>query len=510
MSGERILAIDQGTTNTKALLVDRAGRTVFRASAPVEILQPQAGFVEQDPLALWHSVLQVAAACVHETKTTSAQIAGIAISNQRETAITWRRAPAGAQVAGEPVGNAITWQCRRSSNVCDGLRAHAAAIQSISGLPLDPLLSATKWAWLLERRPELRNEAEAGSLDFGTVDAWLLYNLTAGKTCATDHTNASRTALLNLASLDWDQALLDLFGIPRAALPTLKNSSGIFGTCTSIPGLTGVPIVSMIGDSHAALVGHGRSEPGVVKATYGTGSSLMMLAPRLDAARDLARTVAWTAQGEAHYALEGNIAMSGAAVQWVGEFLGLPRPIEDAAALAATVPDAAGLILVPAMVGLGAPYWDSAARGLATNLERSHTAAHLARAAVDAIAFQVADVLEAMEAAAQTRLPLLLADGGATRNDALMQMQADILGKPVHRSTEEDLSARGAAMLGGLALGWWRGLDDLAGVCDCAEAFAPRMDGPQRDRVRGAWRLAVARVRLSQETTQEMKRETPA
>jgi len=500
MSDEWILAIDQGTTNTKALLVDRTGHTLFRTFAPLEILQPQPGFVEQDPLALWQSVLQVATLCANHAKTADAKIAGIAISNQRETAVAWRRAPAGAEAAGEPAGNAITWQCRRSSSVCDRLRAHAATIQSISGLPLDPLLSATKWAWLLDCRPELRIEAEAGTLHLGTVDAWLLYNLTAGTALATDHTNASRTALLNLASLDWDQSLLDLFEIPRAALPALRSSSGVFGTCAAISELAGVPIVSMIGDSHAALVGHGRHVPGAVKATYGTGSSLMLLAPPLDDAHNLARTVAWTTPGEAHYALEGNIAMSGAAVQWVGEFLGLPRPIEDAAALAATVSDAAGLVLVPAMVGLGAPYWDSAARGLATYIERSHTAAHLARAAMDAIAFQVADVLEAMEAAAQIKLPLLLADGGATRNDALMQMQADILGKPVRRATEEDLSARGAAMLGGVALGWWKGLGDLAGQNGCAQVFAPRMDRAERDSLRSAWRIAVARARLTRET----------
>jgi glycerol kinase len=500
MAGEWILAIDQGTTNTKALLVDREGRSVFRASAPLEILQPQPGFVEQDPLALWQSVLEVAADCVRHAESASASIAGIAIANQRETALAWKRAPAGAMAAGEPVGNAITWQCRRSLPVCERLRKHSATIRSIAGLPLDPLLSATKWAWLFEEQPELRAAAETGDLLLGTVDSWLLYNLTAGETHATDHTNASRTALLSLASLDWDLALLALFEIPSAALPTVRASSDIFAVCTAIPGLAGVPIVSMIGDSHAALVGHGSFEPGTVKATYGTGSSLMMLTPLLDNVRDLARTVAWTAPGETHFTLEGNIAMSGAALQWVGEFLGLPHPIEDAAALAATVPDAAGLILVPAMVGLGAPYWDSKARGLAANLERTHKAAHLARAAVDAIALQVADVLEAMEEAAQVKLPFLLADGGATRNDALMQMQADILGKPVHRSVEEDLSALGAAMLGGLALGWWSGIDDVAALHSSAQIFEPHMTAAKSESLRGAWHHAVRRARLAPES----------
>ena len=497
MTGEWILAVDQGTTNTKALLVDREGRIVYRASVPLEIVQPQPGFVEQDPLALWQSVVQVIAACVRHAHAERATIAGVAITNQRETALAWRRAGAGNFAAGEPVGNAITWQCRRSEPVCERLRAHAAIIQSITGLPLDPLLSATKWAWLFDQHPELHAEAARGELHLGTVDAWLLYNLTAGQVHATDHTNASRTALLSLATLDWDLVLSDLFGIPLAALPAVCPSSGSFGTCAAIPELAGVPIVAMIGDSHAALVGHGRYQPGTVKATYGTGSSLMMLTPELvTEAKQLARTVAWSTEGGAHFALEGNIAMSGAAVQWVGEFLGLAHPVEDAAALAATVPDAAGLILVPAMVGLGAPYWDSAARGLMTNVERSHTAAHLARAAVDAIAFQVADVLEAMETVAHVTLPVLLADGGATRNDSLMQMQADVLGRPVHRSMQQDLSARGAALLGGLTLGWWRSLDEIAALPKSVQPFEPNMTLADRERLHGAWRLAVNRARL--------------
>ncbi len=499
MTGEWILAIDQGTTNTKAVLVDREGRIVYRVSTPMEILQPQPGFVEQDPLALWQSVVQVIQACVRHAQSERAAIVGIAISNQRETAVAWRRAGAGKSAAGEPVGNAITWQCRRSAPVCEGLRAHAATIQSVTGLPLDPLLSATKWAWLFDQHPELRAQAESGELHLGTVDSWLLYNLTAGEVHATDHTNASRTALLSLATLDWDSAMGDLFRIPLAALPTVRTSSGEFGFCTAISELAGVPIVAMIGDSHAALVGHGRYRPGTVKATYGTGSSLMMLTPELvPEAKQLARTIAWSSEDGAHFALEGNIAMSGAAVQWVGEFLGLAHPVEDAAALAATVRDAAGLILVPAMVGLGAPYWDAAARGLMTNVERSHTAAHLARAAVDAIAFQVADVLEAMETTAHVKLPVLLADGGATRNDALMQMQADVLGRPVHRSTQEDLSARGAALLGGLALGWWSSLGELAALPKSVQPFEPKKSQGERESLHGAWRLAVERARLKE------------
>lgn len=500
MASEWILAIDQGTTNTKALLVDREGRTVYRTSVPLEILQPQPGFVEQDPLALWQSVVKVIADCLRYLMAERGSIAGIAITNQRETAVMWRRSGGKGLAAGEPVCNAISWQCRRSEPVCGRLHAHAETIQAATGLPLDPLVSATKWAWVFEQRPELRAEAEAGDLRLGTIDSWLLYNLTSGNVHATDQTNASRTALLNLNSLEWDSALLEPFQIPRVPLPSVQPSSGNFGNCVGIPELEGVPIVAMIGDSHAAVVGHGCYRPGTVKATYGTGSSLMMLTPGLVAeTKDLARTVAWSAKDGAHYALEGNIAMSGAAVQWVGEFLGLARPTEDAAALANTVPDADGLMFVPAMVGLGAPHWDSSARGLMANIERSHTAAHLARAAIDAIAFQVADVLEAMEDAAGVKLPLLLADGGATRNDALMQMQADVIGRPVHRSLQEDLSARGAALLGGLALGWWRSLNELAALPMCVQSFEPRIDTKERKRLRSAWKLAIKRARLKPE-----------
>jgi glycerol kinase len=502
MASEWILAIDQGTTNTKALLLDRAGKIAYRASTPVGILQPQAGWVEQDPLDLWRSVVSVMRECARHASESRCTIAGIAIASQRETAVIWRRAGRGAEFAGEPIGNAITWQCRRSAPVCERLRANAGRVQAVTGLPLDPLLSASKWAWALDREPELREGAERGEVLLGTVDAWLLYNLTGGKVHATDHTNASRTALMSLAKLEWDTEMLELFQVPRKGLPGLRASSGDFGKCAAISELGGVPIVAMIGDSHAALVGHGRYQSGTVKATYGTGSSLMMLTPELAGdGGDLARTVAWSTAEGARFALEGNIAMSGAAVQWVGEFLGLKNPIDDAAALAATVPDAAGLVLVPAMVGLGAPHWDATARGLACNIERTHTAAHLARAAIDALAQQVADVLVAMEDLAKVKLPVLLADGGATRNNSLMQAQADIIGRPVHRSSHEDLSARGAALLGGLRLGWWGGLEALAALENRADVFEPRMSDVDRDKSRSAWKLAVRRARLAAEAT---------
>ena len=501
MAGEWILAIDQGTTNTKALLFNREGGFDFRTSVPVEILQPQAGWVEQDPVALWDSVIRVIEECVRFAERERGTIVGVAISNQRETAVAWRRAAHGGAPAGVPIGNAISWQCRRSAPVCERLRREADKIQALAGLPLDPLLSATKWAWAFEQEPDLHANAASGDVFLGTVDAWLLFNLTGGRDHVTDHTNASRTALMSLASLDWHPELLTLFDLPQKAFPTIRPSSGLFGRCSAFAKIADAPIVAMIGDSHAALLGHGQFISGTVKATYGTGSSLMMLTPSLVAEGGaLARTLAWSTAKGVRFALEGNIPMSGAAVQWVGEFLGLPYPIDDTVTLASTVQDAAGLIFVPAMVGLGAPHWDAAARGLACNLERPHTAAHLARAALDAIAFQVADVLEAMEETAHVKLPVLLADGGATRNDTLMQMQADIIGRPVHRAENEDLSARGAALLGGLALGWWRDLDELAALPKSVRVFEPHMSESERAKLRNNWRLAVRRARLTAET----------
>ncbi len=469
---------------------------MFKAASGVSLIQPKPGYIEQDPIELWRSTRKVLQDCAAFAAAEGIEIAGIAISNQRETAVGWRPT-GGDDYAGTPVCNAISWQCRRSESVCERVKTSARLIQDRSGLPLDPLLTATKWMWLLNERPALRTEAESGGVLLGTVDSWLLYNLTDGKVHATDLTNASRTALLNLEKLDWDDDLLTLFEIPKRALPRLSSSSEILGECTAISSLAGVPIVAMIGDSHAALVGHGCYEPGAVKATYGTGSSLMMLLPGLiKAQKSLARTIAWSLPDKVQYALEGNIAMSGAALHWVGEFLGLANPAEDAAALAETVPNSEGVILVPAMVGLGAPYWDSAARGLISNLERTHKAAHLARASLDAIAMQVADVLEAMEDEAEVTLPVLLADGGATRNRTLMQTQADVLNRRIRRSAQEELSARGAALLGGLALGWWSDMAGISALPTAGDWFEPKLADAQRIELRSHWRVAIARARM--------------
>ncbi len=492
MPTDAILAIDQGTTNTKALLVNREGEAVFRFSVPVNLLYPSPNFVEQDPGELWQSVLSAIRACADRARAANLCIVGVAISNQRETAVAWRPGKTPRVLA-----NAISWQCRRSSDICNRLASHSRLIESIAGLPVDPLNSAGKWAWLLEQTPTLRAELLRGDVCLGNMDAWLLANLTNGQHHATDDTNASRTGLYSLEEAEWSPQLLDLYGLYTQGLPAIQPSSSRFGLCTSVPELNGVPVVAMIGDSHAALVGHGSYMPGAAKATYGTGSSLMMLTEGLPAPnKSLARTVAWSDSQGIRFALEGNIAMSGSAVQWVGEFLGLKNPIEDAIALAGSVTDAQGLRFVPAMAGLGAPHWDTEARGLIANLGRTHRAAHLARAAIDAIAFQVADVVSCLERSSGTRIASLQVDGGATRNDSLMQFQANLIDRPVFRSINEELSALGTAWLGGLTLGWWSSTAALEKLPHRATRFDPAMNKNEREALHDSWQMAVKRTCL--------------
>lgn len=495
-----LLAIDQGTTNTKAILVGRDGRPVFVASAATELLQPTPDFVEQDPLAIWESVLKATAACIEHAG--SEGIAAVGISNQRETVVAWERQ------TGMPVAPAIIWQCRRSATICADLErnGHGKMLRERTGLGIDPLFSASKIQWLLKNVPELQKRAEAGEICFGTVDSWLIWNLTGGRAFACDASNASRTQLFNLQTADWDHDLLRLFGVPRIALPEIRDSSGRFGECLGITGLEGTPILSAMGDSHAALAGHGAYGPGTVKATYGTGSSVMTLLPEFRLPQSgVATTVAWQLHGKPRFALEGNISMTGSAVQWVGEFLGLPNPVSDTVSLAATVDGSAGVYLVPAMVGLGAPHWDTEARGVLMGLGRSSRAAHMARAAIESIAFQIRDVFDVMEAEAGCALPVLYADGGGTRNDWLMQFQADILGRPVLRSQQEELSALGAAWMAGLALGWWQSPTELESLAGNSKQFVPRMANAQREQHYVAWKDAVKRTRYRPRSNEQAR-----
>lgn len=495
-----LLALDQGTTNTKALLIERSGATIFQTSVPTPLEVSPKGEISQDLELLWQSTRQVLSRCREWANQNHVTIDGLCLTNQRETAGAWDRE------TGEPLAPAISWQCRRSSGICDAVAHAAPKIQKATGLPLDPLLSATKWAWMLSNVKRVQKAASDGTLALGTIDSWLLFRLTRGRVHATDTTNASRTGLLHLDCMDWDESLLSLFGVDRAWLPKIMPSATYFATCDETLGVGSFPIIAVAGDSHAALIGHGAFTPGTIKATYGTGSSLMALVTDATAEPSrLARTVAWTLpsadlRSGTQYALEGNITMSGAALQWVGELLDLSEPAEQAAKLAEKVADADGVTFVPAMAGLGAPHWNASAKGLVCGLRPHHRAAHLARAALDAIAMQVADVFDAIRNESAAELPLLRADGGATRNSMLMQLQADVLGVPVYRSAQEELSALGAARLGGLVLNWWKDLSSADGLQRTSDVFMPATAVLDRQRIRDAWQLALERTLLVEES----------
>ena len=484
----QVLAIDQGTTNTKVFLFDERAAVVAQASRPVPIEFPRAGWIEQDANVIWRSVEEAVAQCLLSAP--ASPIAAVAVTNQRESVLLWDRS------SGRPVGPVIIWQCRRTTEFCETLRERGlqAQLEDATGLTIDPLFSASKLRWLLDHVPNAVARAERGELCAGTVDSWLIWNLTGGAVHACDATNASRTQLFNLRSSSWDDELLSLFSVPAAILPAVRPSSGIFGEVTAIPGLSGIPIASAIGDSHAALFGHAAFQPGRVKATYGTGSSLMTVAPTPVRSRHgLSTTIAWSIDGRVQHALEGNITVTGSAVEWVSQIVGLGSA-GSAGDLARSVDDTEGVYFVPALAGLGAPHWDANARGLLCGLCRGTTAAHIARASVESIAYQIRDVFEAMceDTGAASAL---LADGGATGNDALMQFQADILGVPVIRSDAPDLSALGAAWLAGLATGVWRDVGELSQLPRSTTRFEPAMDAGRRERLYSGWRDAVGRTR---------------
>ncbi|GLQ10468.1 glycerol kinase [Devosia yakushimensis] len=480
MSADLILAIDQGTTNTKALLVDATGRVLQRASVPNLVTYPQPGWAEQSATTLIEGVQQVIADVVAKHGGADG-IAGLAISNQRESIVVWDAA------TGEPIGPCIIWQCRRSAAKCEALRSkgHAELIEERTGLALDPLFPAGKIAWLLDAMPGARRRAERGELRAGTVDSWLLWQLTGGSVHASDHSNASRTQLFDTAALRWDEELAGLFDIPLSLLPQVRASDSEFGRVaadvTALP--PGVPIRAMIGDSHAALFGHGVRTPGTVKATYGTGTSLMTLTPRrVRSAHGLSGTIAWsTAAGVAH-ALEGNISVSGQAAAFMAQLLG----VGDVAALSAlAAEDSNGVAFVPALVGLGAPHWRADARGTITGLSLGTEPRHLARAAIEAIAFQVADVFAAMQQDLGTDLSELRADGGASQNALLMQFQADLIARPVTASTAPEVSALGAAALA------FEGLGIAASMTDAGKRFTPQMDEARRRGQLNKWHAAI-------------------
>ncbi len=495
MPRDLILAIDQGTTNTKAIVIDRNGNILARASVPVEITFPHPGWVEQDPGKIWFGVETVINSCINQIAPD--RPGAIGISNQRETVLAWERS------SGRPLGPAVVWQCRRTADFCRGLREEGLEpfLRERTGLTIDPLFSGSKARWLLKQIEAKEDRVSPDEICLGTIDSWILWNLTAKRVHATDVSNASRTQLFNLHTAAWDKELLTLFEVPAAVLPEICHSSTIIAESAGIGRLrTGVPIASLIGDSHAALFGQRGFLPGSIKATYGTGSSLMtpIQEPRVSS-RGLSSTVAWGIK-RITYALEGNISVTGAAVDWFGQLLGAEEPVERVAALAGQAPDTAGVYVVPAFVGLGAPHWDEAARGMICGLTRGSTPAIVARAVLESIAYQVCDVFDVMQADAAITLQSLLADGGATRNDQLMQFQADILGCPVLRNSSPDVSALGAAFMAGLATGLWSGLDEIAALPREFDRFEPRMTDSRRDELHFGWQVAIARARYQPST----------
>ena len=482
----RVLAIDQGTTNTKALLVDATGQVIARASAPMTTQYPHPGWAEQSASDIWASVQTVIAAIARDHGAPDA----IAIANQRETLVVWDAATS------QPICPAPIWQCRRTADACAALIAagHDAQVVAATGLGINPLFPASKLAWVLDNVAGARDLLAQGRLRAGTVDAWLLWNLTGGAVFATDHSNASRTQLFNTRSLQFSDELAALFGAATACLPQPLPSDSRFGEtaagASALP--AGVPIHAMMGDSHAALYGHGVRRPGTVKATYGTGSSLMTLTPaRVASANGLSGTIAWTDRHGTAHALEGNITVSAQAAAFMAGLLGR-NGAADLSDLAQTVPDAGGVVFVPALAGLGAPHWDDHATGLITGLTHGTTPAHLARATLEAIAQQITDVFQAMERDIGHALSGLRADGGASGNGFLMQLQADLLGRPVLRSDLEEVGALGVAAMAQAAMG-----QPQPDVTDAATTFLPETSAETRAAQREAWRLAIRRTRLT-------------
>ncbi len=474
-----VLALDQGTTNSKAVLIGRSGAVVSRGSAPVAVSHPRPAWVEQDARAIWSSVLAAVAECLAGAPGVS--IEAIGVSNQRESVLAWDGR------TGEPLGPVVSWQCRRTADDCARLVAEGVGpeVLALTGLPLDPMFPATKLRWLAE------NCRRAGDVRLGTVDSWIVWNLTGGAVHATDASNAARTQLLDIASLAWDGRLLDIFAVDRAGLPEVRDSAGAFGVTAGAPGLAdGLPVAAAIGDSHAALFAHGASEPGDGKATFGTGSSVMTtLAAFAPPPPGLTTTVAWALGGRATYAFEGNILVSASLFPWAARLLGL-ADVDALLALAETASDSAGVAMVPAHVGLGAPHWSTGARGLVSGLTFGAGPAHVARAAAESMALQVLDVLDAMGAANGA----LFVDGGPTRSPFLRRLVADVLGRPIAVRDAPEASALGAGYLAGLAVGFWPDRAALRAIAPPAAIVEPSADPAARDALVAGWRRAVTRA----------------
>ena len=487
-----ILALDQGTSSSRAIVFDEKGQICSVAQKEFEQIFPQSGWVEHNPMAIWASQASVVADAISQIGINGKDIAAIGITNQRETTIVWDAE------TGTPVYNAIVWQDRRTSEYCDQLKAEGMTemIHRKTGLIIDAYFSATKVKWILDHVEGARAKAEQGKLRFGTVDSWLIWQLTRGKRHVTDVTNASRTMLFNISTLQWDEELLQLFGIPASMLPEVKSSSEIYGETETTIFAHRLPIAGVAGDQQAALFGQMCTEPGAVKNTYGTGCFLLMNSGEkpILSKNNLLTTVAWKIGDTVNYALEGSIFVGGSVVQWLRDGLGIIKSSSEVEALALTVPDNGGVYFVPALTGLAAPYWDQYARGSITGISRGTTAAHIARAALEGIAFQTYDIVRAMERDAQLPLAELKVDGGASRNNLLMQFQADVLGTNVIRPQNTETTATGAAYLAGLAVGYWQSIEDIKHLWQIDRAFSPTDDKVQVTKALEGWKDAIKRT----------------
>jgi glycerol kinase len=490
-----ILAFDQGTTSSRAIVFDHAGAIKTVSQKEFKQYFPRPGWVEHDANEIWATQIGVATEAMTQANLRPKDIAAIGITNQRETTVVWNRE------TGEPVGPAIVWQDRRTAGFCDQMKRDGleGLIRKKTGLVIDAYFSGSKLRWILDHVSGARAQAEKGKLAFGTVDSWLIWKLTGGKVHVTDPSNASRTMLYNIRTGEWDDELLKILNVPRPVLPRVAKSSEVYGNSKDLD----IPIAGIGGDQQAALFGQACHKPGMVKNTYGTGCFMLMnTGPDPVASKNnLLTTVAWGVGDKLEYALEGSIFIAGAVVQWLRDGLGIIQHSADVEKLAASVPDNGGVYLVPAFAGLGAPHWDAYARGSISGLTRGSTAGHIARAALEGIAFQVADVLCAMEADSKIKLKELRVDGGACANNLLMQFQADLLGVPVVRPAVQETTALGAACLAGLAVGFWRNRAEIAKQWRVDRTFEPAMKPDKRDKLRSSWNNALERSKKWEEAT---------
>lgn len=487
-----ILALDEGTSSCRAIVFNKKGEPCATAQREFPQIFPKPGWVEHDPNEIWSSQASVIAEVITTLDINGKNIAGIGITNQRETTVVWDAE------TGEPLYNAIVWQDRRTAELCDKLKAEDKSdlIHKKTGLLIDAYFSGTKIKWILDNVEGARQRAEQGKLRFGTIDTWLVWKLTRGEVHCTDVSNASRTMLFNINTLDWDDELLDMLDIPRSMMPRVCSSSEVYGHTKTTIFAHEVPIAGIAGDQQAALFGQQCTEPGMMKNTYGTGCFLLMNCGNkpIFSKNNLLTTIGWQLDGKVTYALEGSIFVGGSVVQWLRDGLRLIHVSSEIEALAASVADTGGVYFVPALTGLGAPWWDQNARGTITGLSRGTTAAHIARAALEGIAFQTYDIAEAMEKDAGLKLRELKVDGGASRNNLLMQFQSDILRSRVVRPTVTETTARGAAYLAGLAVGYWKSLDDISGQWEADRCFEPQQSQEYADKAVAGWRDAVRRT----------------